>query len=117
MVWTTRAGDNTGWLELLSEERRKRIREAISKTKGDHGFVSEIAFSQIPDMATIIRKKQLIPGSGSRLTREFNAIRELRDDISHANYYAEFPKAAANICETVRTILRIKGELSSSKED
>ncbi len=109
--------DDTGWLELLSEERRKRIREAINKTKDDDGFVSEIAFSQLSDKATIIRKEQLIPGSGSRLTREFNAIRELRDDIAHANYYAESPKAAAKTCETVRTIVRIKGELSSSIED
>ena len=106
--------DDTGWLELLSEERRKRIREAINKTKDDDGFVSEIAFSQLSDKATIIRKEQLIPGSGSRLTREFNAIRELRDDIAHANYYAESPKASAKTCETVRTIVRIKGELSSS---
>ena len=107
-------GDDTiGWLELLSGERRRRILEAIGKAKQEDGFVSEIAFSQISDKATIICKKRLVPGSGSSLARNFKAIRKLRDGIAHANNYAESPEAACGACATVRTILRIKGELSS----
>ena len=48
---------------------------------------------------------------------EFKAIRKLRDDVAHANYYAGSPAAALTACETVRLILRIKEELSSSIED
>ena len=109
--------DRMGWLGFLSEDRRARIVEAISNAKEENGFVSEIAFSQLSDKSTIIVKKQLIPGSGSRLNREFKAIRKLRDDIAHANYYADSPAAASTACETVRLILRIKEELSSSIED
>jgi len=108
-------GDNPGgWLQLLSDERQRRILEAIGKAKQEDGFVSEIAFSQLADKATIIRKRRLVPGSGSGLARDFNAIRKLRDGIAHANNYAESPEAACRACATVRTILRIKNELSST---
>ena len=111
-------GDKSrGWLELLSEKRRACIVEAISKAKREDGFVSEIAFSQLADKATIICKKRLMPESVTRLNREFKAIRKLRDDIAHANYYAESPAAACKACETVRTILRIKEELSPAIEN
>ena len=102
----------TGWLELLSDERRKRIQEAVEKAKQEDGFVSEIAFSQLPDKAKIIRKKGLVTGSGSSLASDFEAIRKLRDAIAHANSYAESPEAASAACATVRTILRMKEELS-----
>ena len=103
---------STGWLELLSGERRKRIQEAVEKAKQEDGFVSEIAFSQLSDKAKIIRKKGLVSGSGSSLARDFEAIRQLRDAIAHANSYAESPEAASAACAAVRTILRIKEELS-----
>lgn len=109
--------DKTGWLELLSEDRRERIEKAIRKAKEEDAFVSEIAFSQLSDKVTAIIKKRLIPGSGKRLKRDFKAIRKLRDDIAHANYYAESPTAAARTCTTVRSILRIKEKLSSSIKD
>ena len=117
-IETEWVGDESmGWLELLSEKRRACIVDAIGKAKQEDGFVSEIAFSQLADKVTIIRKKGLIPGSGSRLRREFKAIRKLRDGIAHANYYAESPGAACKACETVRTILRIKEELAAAIKD
>lgn len=105
------ADDATGWLELLSEKRGGSIQTAISRAKKEDGFVSEISFSQLSDKATIIRKKQLIPGTKTSLKRDFNAIVRLRDDIAHANYYAETPLAAGNVCAAVRTILRVEEEL------
>ena len=117
-IETEWVGDESmGWLELLSEKRRACIVDAIGKAKQEDGFVSEIAFSQLADKVAIIRKKGLIPGSGSRLRREFKAIRKLRDGIAHANYYAESPAAACKACETVRTILRIKDELAGAIKD
>ena len=109
-----RDDNGSGWMELLSGERRKRILDAIGKAKQEDGFVSEIAFSQISDKATIIRKKRLVAGSGSSLARDFKTIRKLRDGIAHANNYADSPEVACGACATVRTILRIKKELSSA---
>lgn len=106
--------DATGWLELLSEDRGACIQTAIVRAKKEDGFVSEISFSQLADKATIIRKKRLIPGTTTSLKRDFNAIVRLRNDIAHANYYAETPLAARNVCAAVRTILRVEEGLSAA---
>ena len=103
--------DRTGWLASLSEARRERIEKAVRKAKDEDGFVSAIAFSQLPDKATIMVKKRLVPGSTTKLKEDFKAISNLRNDIAHANYYAESPAAAREVCATVRTILRIKDKL------
>lgn len=108
--------ESRSWLELLSATRRAKIEDAVNEAKREDGFVSEIAFSQLVDKATIIRKKRLIPGSATGLGTDFRAIRKLRDDIAHANYYAETPTAAKTACETVRTILRIHEQLTSVVE-
>ena len=105
------ADDATGWLGLLSKDRGVCIQTAIGRAKKEDGFVSEISFSQFADEATIIRKKQLIPGTTMSLKRDFNAIVRLRNDIAHANYFAETPRAAGNVCAAVRTILRVEQEL------
>ena len=107
--------NKTGWLELLSENRRANILDAIDTAKREDGFVSEIALSQFSDKATILLKGKLICGARRSLERDFKAIRKLRDNIAHANYYAESPEAARRTCEAVRTILRIGGELASPR--
>ena len=108
------ADGSPGWLAVLGGNRRPTIQEVIDRAKMEDGFVSEIAFSQLADKATIIRKKRLIPGSATRLKRDFKAIVRLRDDIAHANYYAETPEMAGKVCSAVRTILRIEKELSTA---
>ncbi|MDE0150820.1 MAG: CBS domain-containing protein [Rhodospirillaceae bacterium] len=108
------ADSGTGWLAVLSIDRRAAIQEAIDRAKMEDGFVSEIALSQLADKATIIRKRRLIPGSATGLKRDFNSIVRLRNDIAHANYYAETPKMAGKVCSAVRTILRIEEELSAA---
>ena len=110
--WNADAG--TGWLAVLGRDRRATIQEAIDRAKMEDGFVSEIALSQLVDKATIIRKKRLIPGSATSLKRDFNAIVKLRNDIAHANYYAETPGMASKVCLAVRTILRIEKELTAA---
>ena len=103
--------DASGWLELLSEQRRDNILKAIDTANQNDGFVSEILFTQFSDKATIIRKKGLISGSGTTLRRNFEAIRKLRDKIAHANYYAETPEAARKVAKVVRLISQIKKDL------
>ena len=109
-------GDTTGWLALLSPKRREKILDAIGQTKQEDGFISEIAFSQLSDKATVIYKKRLIPGSRTKLENEFKAIRKLRDGIAHANNYAASPIAACRTCSTVKMILRMKNDLSAAME-
>ena len=109
--------DTIGWLELLSDGRREKILDEMRTAKQKDGFVSEIVFTQISDKATIVRKKKLVPGSGKQLQRDFNAIRDLRDNIAHSNYYAETPEDAGRVCEVVREIRRIREDLLTGIED
>lgn len=104
--------DARGWLDLLSTGRQAKLLSEMEAAKGQDGFISEIVFTQISDKATIIKKKKLVPGSGKQLKRDFKAIRDLRDDVVHANYYAETPEDARRACEIVRKIRRIQEDLS-----
>lgn len=103
--------DPAGWLDLLSESRRHKVREEVDSAKREDLFVSEIAFTQISDKATILRKSKLISGTGKQLKRDFRKIRQLRDAVAHANQYAETPEAAHRTCRTIRTIRRIQRDL------
>ena len=107
----------TGWIELLSNERQADISKAIRRAKQKDGFVSEIVFTHFWDKATIICKKGLVPGSASQLECNFDAIRNLRNGIAHANYYAETPKAARNVCAVVKTVLHMNEDMLLGIED
>lgn len=109
--------ESAGWLEVLSEKRRAAIEDAVSRARREDGFVSKIAFSLFADKARIVCKKGLLPGSATSLKDDFKAVGWLRNHIAHSNYYAETPAAASRTCETVRTILRIEGELSEAIKD
>ena len=104
------------WLELLTPSRRSKVSEAMDKAKQDDSFVSEIVLTQFADKGTIIRRKELIPGSKRKLSRDFSAIRKLRDPIAHANYYAETVTAARDVCSVVRTIFEIQQLLADTIE-
>ena len=109
--------DPSGWLELLRDERQADILKAIDKAKKKDGFVSEIVLTHFSDKATIICKKGLVPGSASQLECNFDAIRKLRNDIAHSNYYAETPNAARKVCAVARTILQINEDMLLGVED
>ena len=99
------------WLQSLSKRRRDRTLSAIEKTKRDDGFVSEILHTQLHDKATIICKRRLMPGSRRNLERCFKKIGDLRDQVAHANNYAETPDKARDVCSVVRTILEFQTSL------
>lgn len=99
------------WMSLLSDDRRADLLETIDKAKGANGFVSDIALTQLSDKATIIRKGKLLNGSSDKLKKRFNDIRDLRDNLAHANHYAATSDAAKDVCQVVKSIHDTKAEL------
>lgn len=99
------------WIKLLSAERMGRLHAVIKKAKKDDGYVNDIVFTQLCDKVTIALKEKFLTGSRRLLEAKFKCIEKLRNDIAHANYYAETPESARKVCETVRTILEVKEEL------
>ena len=105
------------WLALLIENRRKETRDKIDQSKRNDSFISEIVHTQLADKCRIIRKKKLISGSQKKLKRDFFAICKLRDQIAHANYYAETPEKALKVCSVVKTILQIQQLLADAIDE
>ncbi len=105
--WTSSAD----WMGLLNDGRRRKLNDEIERARQCDGFVSEISFTQISDKATLLVKSGLLSGSRRFREGQFKAIRELRDNLAHANSYADTPEAAASVCRIVRSIYELKDEL------
>lgn len=99
------------WMALLSEDRRTAVVNAVAKAKDKDNFVSEIALTQLCDKTRLIRKGKVLDMSNTKAVACFEKIQQLRNDLAHANSYAESPEQARNICAVVRDILSIKTEL------
>lgn len=99
------------WMEQLSEGRQSKVKEAVETAKKNDSFVSEIAFTQLADKATLVCKGGFLGASNRKAIDCFRKIQQLRDDLAHANSYAQSPEQARKICEVVRDILEIKTTL------
>jgi hypothetical protein len=101
----------TDWMALLSESGKEGLLTKIENAKQRDGFVSEIAFTEFSQKSTILIKGGLLSGSRSSHDARFKPIRKLRDDLAHANSYADTPEAAKSVCRVVRCIYHIKDQL------
>lgn len=105
------------WIALLSEGRRAKLTEEIAEARRRDAFVSEIAFTQISDKADLVCKGGMLSGSRNSRAREFVKIRKLRDNVAHANSYADTPKEAKIVCQIVRSVYQLKDELLKAIEN
>lgn len=103
--------DDEAWKSLLSAPRRESVEQKIAEARKADSFVNEIALTQLCDKATVVCKARLIAGSRKELKTQFSDVEDLRNNLAHANYYAETPETASNVCAVVRTILAAKTAL------
>ncbi|MFV1518387.1 hypothetical protein VW098_12250 [Phaeobacter sp. JH57H2] len=99
------------WMAQLSEGRRRKLEEMIVESKERDSFVGEIAFTQLADKATLIAKGEFLSRSKNKAIESLRKIQQLRDDLAHANSYANSPGQARHVCDVVRDLLVIKTEL------
>jgi hypothetical protein len=99
------------WMALLTKSGEEELLSKINTAKERDGFVSEIAFTQFSQKSTILIKGELLSGSRNSHDAKFKPIRKLRDDLAHANSYADTPEAAKSVCRVVRCIYDIKDQL------
>ena len=104
------------WIAKLTTGRRDKLAEQISKSRGIDTFVSEIAFTQFSDKVDLICKAGFLSGSNTSVRRELDRIRKLRDNLAHANSYADTKAAAEQVCEVVEVIYGRKAELLDAIE-
>jgi hypothetical protein len=111
MAISFRWPDSSDWMSLLSPGRQAKLLEEIKNAERADGLVSEIAFTQLQDKATIVSRVKMLDRSQGSLARDFKAINRLRDDVAHANAYADQPERARAVCDVVRRIFQTKTEL------
>ena len=59
-------------------------------------------------------EKEVDPGEPDKADVQFSALCKLRDQVAHANYYAETPTKALKVCSGVKTIMQIQQLLASA---
>ena len=103
--------DENDWIALLSEGRLEKMSEEIKAAKRNDTFIDAVSFTQFSDKADLIRKSGNLSGSRRSIDTQLKEIRKLRDNLAHANRYADTPAAAKSVCGVVRSIYAIKREL------
>jgi hypothetical protein len=99
------------WMAELSAGRQNKLKDQISLSRREDAFVSEIAFTQFDDKVTLICKAKFLAGPKKASVRELKHIRDLRDNLAHANSYADTKEAAEQVCKVVHVIYMRKAEL------
>jgi hypothetical protein len=113
--------DSSEWLKQLSLDRQKGIRDEIDASRRDNSFIDDLLFTQFADKVMIIKKSALISSNKTQFKKDLGRVRNLRDDLAHANDYAASRDAARSVSETVRVmdkwIEEFARRLSSSRND
>ncbi|UGY18992.1 hypothetical protein HAP48_0016975 [Bradyrhizobium septentrionale] len=102
----------SGWLEVLAARRQQKIKDEMSDARADDGFVESLLFTQFFDKTTIVAR-QFPENQRKSLEAKLRRIEHLRNHVAHANDYAATPSLAKNVCEVVRELLEIRGELQN----
>lgn len=102
------------WKKFLSVARAQKIDDEIALSKSVDGYVDELLFTQFSDKADIIRKGIELKFGKKDLKSRFSRIRDLRDQLAHANNYANSPETARKAVKTVNLTFELKRLLSHS---
>ncbi|MEP3890067.1 MAG: hypothetical protein ABJN69_06340 [Hellea sp.] len=102
------------WISLISAGRQKKVKDLISESLVEDAYVDPLLFTQLCDKFDIIQKAKVLELSKVAFNKKAKPIKKLRDDLAHANEFANSPKSAANTSETVNVIIEFRNELVSA---
>ncbi|EAQ44008.1 hypothetical protein MED193_00680 [Roseobacter sp. MED193] len=97
-----------GWMHHLSSNRQAKLRDRMAYLRRTDAFVDALETTQLSDKFTILLRENLLPGTERQLRGQYDRIEELRNDLAHANGYAETPARARGLSQTARDILRLQ---------
>lgn len=106
--------DEKEWMAVLSDERQQKIEEGIKASRRDDGYVDSLLFTQFSDKAAIIVRSFQLSNSKTQLRTQLKDIRDLRDNLAHANEYAATPQHAGRVCAAVRNLLDLSEQIAHS---
>lgn len=97
-----------GWMQHLSRNRQGKLRDRMAYLRRTDAFVDALETTQLADKFTVLLRENLLPGTERQLRGQYDRIEELRNDLAHANGYAETPGRARALSQTARDILRLQ---------
>jgi hypothetical protein len=103
-------------MALLSEGRKRKMREATERSRRADGFVNALLFTQFCDKGDIIRKSLPLSYSAETLKTKFDDLQELRNHLAHANDYASTPVEAKQVCGLVRDLLSLRAQIVTASQ-
>jgi len=111
MTEAIRADCRDDWRRHLSESRRRMIADRFGAARSADLEVDELLYAQFCDKKEIVVKAVRTSWSNERLRWSLRAAEKLRNDVAHANDYADTPGRANEVCEIVRTIIDLREHL------
>ncbi len=100
------------WKGHLTKGRREKIVEEIEQSHEGDGFVDDLLFTQFCDKSDILLKGFQLPESKTAFGGKLKQIQVLRDNLAHANEYAASPDDARHVCQVIRDLLRLRGNIA-----
>lgn len=98
------AGVAGTWTDRLSPERRRAVQQSVETARRGSHDIEPLAFTQFADKVTILRKSPQFSWSKTQFKTELSAIEKLRNNLAHANSYAETRERARQTCASLRQI-------------
>lgn len=99
---------DSDWKALLSEGRREKLASQVEEAKRKDSFANELLFTQFCDKRDIVVSIGLNRIDPGTLRERIKAIERLRNNLAHANAYADSVAKAKEVCDVVRDIYDLK---------
>lgn len=103
--------DPQEWMKLLDASERENIEKLVKKAKSNDTFVSYTVLTNFSHKSKVVVRGNLGDLGTADWKNALKKIRLLRNAIAHADQYAESPDLAMEVCETVRSVYKIKDAL------
>lgn len=102
---------NEDWKALLSGRRLSELEGRIARAKRNDTYTDDLVQTQFCDKKTVLLKARVLAEPRRSLEDRIDRIETLRNDIAHANNFAESPARAKRVCAVVRDIYELKQEI------
>ena len=103
------------WMDLIPENRREDVRRKVADARENEGIVNPLLFTQFCEKREILVRSVFAEAPDKRkVEQKLKRAETLRNNLAHANNYAETQRKAKRVCDITRTIIDLCARLSGS---
>jgi hypothetical protein len=90
------------WIDEITKRSRAEIEKRLKKAKKANHQLDELHMTSFSDKIDILSRAKIIGTRKEKFKSELNELRNLRNNLAHANEYAADRRSAKRLCATVR---------------